>query len=318
MFRLKILVQAVVLLLFFLNCAVAQNKSSGSIYVNAYEVDFSNSKNFDQFSFLNQYLNNVKFLGLGEASHGTEEFYKIKSMIAKYVITNLDYSIIAFEIEETFVESINNYVKTGSGDIKEELKSYGLYNSDELYNLFEWIRKFNFNKSNEDKVQIIGFDNKEYWSDPLSRDSLMAKNFVDKIENKKYIIWSHNTHLMKSNTWDITNSNIKAMGNFLHQYLGKDYYFIAFDTNEGNYNVIEDGSLKEYSFKMNKELFDMKMKAFFIDLNSDSNPFRDKNYMITTLFSNWQGEPKPAPSKAGVDFDGLIFVHESSSSKAID
>lgn len=289
---------------------------------DGYEINLSDIENTTQFSFLDPLLKETKVIGLGEASHGTEEFFAIKGMLVKHLINNLDYQVLAFEMDETVAESLNQFVLYGTGDAKEKLKNYGLYNSQTLYELIDWIRKSNLSKKAEDKIQISGFDSQDYWADPFARDSLMAKNFIDKMEDKKYMLWAHNTHLVKSNTWDITHSGIKAMGNRLAQQLKKQYYLLIFDTHEGNFNVIEDGALKQYPFEMDKEALAVQNlskqhPAFFLDANNPAFSM-ESTYPIALLFSNWQGEPTSMPSKAIVDFDALIYIQQTTASKAIE
>ncbi|TJZ53322.1 erythromycin esterase family protein [Sphingobacterium olei] len=292
----------------------AQNSKS---YDNSFhEIELTDGANVDQFSFISNYLKDISHVGLGEASHGTQEFYIAKSMLIKYLVNNLNFKIIAFEMDEHVAKDLNNFVIGGVADISTTLKNYGLYNSIELKELLEWVKTYNSKQiQDKSKVNIIGFDNKEFWPRPFERDSLMADNLLQKSPKQKCIIWAHNSHLIKSNTWDVTNSNVKAMGNYLSNNLNEKYYFIAFDTKKGSFNVIEDGDLKEYGFEMNKKSLHEELDNFFVGF---------KNYSLTNIYdlthinSNWQGPPQTAPSKLGVDFDALIFVNKTSAAKPIE
>jgi erythromycin esterase-like protein len=192
----------------------------------------------------------------------------------------------------------------------------GLYNSIELKELLEWVKTYNSKQIHDgSKVYIIGFDSKEFWPRPFERDSLMADNLLQKSPKQKCIIWAHNSHLIKSNTWDVTNSNVKAMGNYLSNNLNEKYYFIALDTKKGAFNVIEDGGLKEYSFEMNKKSLHEELDNFFVGFKNYSLA---NIYDLTHINSNWQGPPQTTPSKLAVDFDALIFVKKTSASKPIE
>ncbi|MHC8949851.1 erythromycin esterase family protein [Sphingobacterium hungaricum] len=312
-------IQILAFILFFSAGLQAQENAKEKA---VHEIDLSDMDNTKQFSFIDPLLKDTKVIGLGEASHGTEEFFAVKGMLVKHLINNLDYQVLAFEMDETVAEAINQFVLHGTGDPKEKLKSYGLYNSQTLYELIDWIRESNLKKKAEDRVQISGFDSEEYWADPFARDSLMAKNFIDKMEDKKYMLWAHTTHLVKSNTWDITNSEIKAMGNILAQKLKDQYYLLIFDTHEGTFNVFEDGALKEYPFEMDKKALAVQdlskqYPAFFLDAN-DPAFSKESTYPIAVLFANWQGKPKSMPAKATSDFDGLIYILKTTASKAIE
>lgn len=279
-------------------------------------------KSYSSFGFLKDELQGVNYLALGEASHGTEEFYRVKSTMVKHLVRQLKFKVLAFEMEETVAAELNNYVEGHEVDAKAKLKSYGLYNSQSLLDLLKWMRQYNqdFKVQAADKLKIIGFDSQAYWGDPFARDSLMAKGLIAWVKDSlsvdhKIMIWSHNTHLVRSNTWDVTNSGIKSMGNLLAKVWGDAYYFLAFDTNQGSFNVVEDG-LKAYEFKQHKNLKIPTNRFFF--LSYKNKPLGASiHYPLTTLFSNWQGEPEPSPAKPGIDFDGLIYIHETTASKII-
>jgi len=62
----------------------AQNIKS---YDNLFqEIELTDGTNVDQFSFISNYLKDISHVGLGEASHGTQEFYIAKSMLIKYLV----------------------------------------------------------------------------------------------------------------------------------------------------------------------------------------------------------------------------------------
>ncbi len=268
-----------------------------------------------QFDFLSGYIFNKTVIGLGEASHGTEEFYRIKSALCKYLILEANFKVLALEIDEKVTEEINRYTQGKSHIIKPILQQYGLYSSEELHKLLQWIKSYNHEQKNSaNRITIIGFDSEDYWSDPFSRDSLMAENFLSKISDQKCILWAHNAHLVKSNTWDTSNTGIKAMGNYLADKFGNAYYMIALDTEQGTLNTIENGRLEPYDFILEKTLLD-NSPNFFIAFNSVDEA---SQYELTNLSSNQQGNPQLVPTILGKDIDALIFIKETTASKPID
>ena len=54
-----------------------------------------------------------------------------------------------------------------------------LYNTEELYALFRWIRQYNTAKPAQDRVALYGLDREEYWQDALTRDKFMAENLAE-------------------------------------------------------------------------------------------------------------------------------------------
>lgn len=275
--------------------------------------------NMNDLHFLNDVLSSKSIIGLGEASHGTREFYRQKGRIVKYLVQELNYRMLALEATSEKVEPINQYLQEGSGDLKTILKSLGLYNSQEMYQLLVWL--MDFNKTRQDKVLIIGVDRQEFWNDPFSRDASMSEIFLEKYaqSKSKAIIWSHNLHIAK----DSTMSGYKAMGYHINQKVSNSLYVIGFDTYKGSVNVINNGGkLEKNYFEGNEGTFsDLFSKSqypmFFIDFAASDNPLTGQVNKITNLYSNWQ-TPVPLPVKLGSDFDALIFIRETTASIDLD
>lgn len=76
------------------------------------------SDSFSDLHFLAEILKNKSIIGLGEASHGTEEFYAQKTRIVQYLIQKLNYRILAIEMTTEKAELINQYVNDESCDLK--------------------------------------------------------------------------------------------------------------------------------------------------------------------------------------------------------
>jgi erythromycin esterase-like protein len=306
------------LILCSLSC-YAQDSSVDWVNKNAYQLNSDTISDNKDLTFLSKELKNKSIIGLGEASHGTQEFYYQKKRIIQYLTSKERYKIIGFECPQINIEPINQYLQNGSGDLSGMLKPMGLYNTDEMYKLFEWLMVFNKSKSSIDKVKLVGFDSSEYWGNPLKRDQLMAENFtkIHKIENLKSILWSHNLHLAK----DTTMANYKAMGWHLKQEFGNQFYAIGFDTFKGNVSTINNGEFQKHDFVGKEGTFSSlfakaKFKTFFLDFHKAPNPLSNTVNSITNLYSNWQ-EPKPLPIIPGSDFDAIIFIRETTASRAI-
>lgn len=103
-----------------------------------------------------------KIIALGEATHGTAEFFNAKHRIFKYLVENHNYKIFAFEAD--FGESllINDAVQRGaSNEIEELMKTkmhFWTWSTEEVKNLLLWMCEYNLDKSEEEKVQYMGVD----------------------------------------------------------------------------------------------------------------------------------------------------------------
>lgn len=274
------------------------------------------STSTQKYNFLKPIFSDVTIVGLGEASHGTEEFIKVKSDIVKSLIMDQGFTTLAFEMDEVVAKQLDTYVNGGKNGVDSVLKGYGLYNSYTLLQLVDWIKSHNIKAKK--KVEILGFDSSDYWSNPFTRDSLMAENFArKKVDGTKYIIWAHNTHLLKSNTWDVTKTGIKAMGQHLYSKYKDDFFLVALHTQLGTYRVVEDGELPSYPFDFTNtpDFFDPSngvLNSYFLNLKHRA--ILDQVFNIGNLFSNRRETFEGLPVLPGKDFDAVIYFRETSSS----
>ncbi|HEX9152059.1 MAG TPA: erythromycin esterase family protein [Flavobacterium sp.] len=306
----------ILFLLFFLLSASAfgQDEAIDWINKNACELKLNSTPKNDDLVFLSKEIRGRAVVGLGEASHGTREFYLQKSRMIEYLINRYDFKHLSFELPDSYMIPINQYLQSGRGNLKEHMRPIALYNTEEIYKLFKWIREYNNNRSAKKKVQLIGVDNEEFWANPLTRDRLMAENIIKSYQSKKRktIVWAHNLHIAK----DTTMANMPAMGSYLEEHFGKKFYAVGFDTYEGAVNVLENGNFKVHTFEgveksLSNTFSKAKYNAFFLSFKP--GPFTGTTGLITNIYSNWQ-VPKPLPIRPGLDFDGIVFIRKTSAS----
>lgn len=100
-------------------------------------------------------------IGLGEATHGTSEFFKAKHRIFRYLVENHGFKI--FAIEADFGESllINDAIQRGAADeIPGLMKKmhFWTWKAKEVQSLLEWMCSYNIGKSKAEKVHYMGID----------------------------------------------------------------------------------------------------------------------------------------------------------------
>jgi erythromycin esterase len=111
--------------------------------------------------FLDQ-ISDKSVIGLGEATHGTAEFFKAKHRTFKYLAENHNYKI--FAIEADFGESllINDAVqRSDTSEIENLMKTkmhFWTWKTEEVKDFLIWMCIYNLDKSEEEKVQYIGID----------------------------------------------------------------------------------------------------------------------------------------------------------------
>ncbi len=114
---------------------------------------------------------NVQYVLLGEASHGTSEFYSWRSEITKRLIKERGFSFIAVEGDWPDCYGANRYIKGISGSSQsayDVLYSFNrwptwMWANREMVDLVEWLREYNKNLSEEQQVGFYGLDVYSLW-----------------------------------------------------------------------------------------------------------------------------------------------------------
>jgi erythromycin esterase len=105
-------------------------------------------------------VGNARVVSLGEATHGTREFFLMKHRILEFLVKEMEFNVFAIEATWPEANRINDYVHTGHGD-PETLLS-GLYfwtwNTEEVLEMILWMREHNQNPGDDPTVSFLGFD----------------------------------------------------------------------------------------------------------------------------------------------------------------
>ncbi len=108
---------------------------------------------------------------LGEASHGTSEYYTWRARISQRLIEERGFSFIAVEGDWPDCYRVNRYVKgwpDSGSSAREVLGAYErwptwMWANQEIVELAEWMREYNANRPEEDKVGFYGLDVYSLW-----------------------------------------------------------------------------------------------------------------------------------------------------------
>ena len=115
---------------------------------------------FTDMEPLRRVVGNAHLVCLGEATHGTREFFQLKHRMLEFLATQMGFTV--FGIEATFPESfdVNRYVLTGEGDPAKALSNlhFWTWNTEEVLGMIRWMREYNQDPSNVKKLKFYGFD----------------------------------------------------------------------------------------------------------------------------------------------------------------
>lgn len=115
---------------------------------------------FPDLEPLQKLLSGVRVVGLGEASHGTHEFFEFKNRMIRFLVERLGYRLITIEASLPACMNIDNYVMYGQGDARAALISQGFVQLDteEELSIIEWLRRFNSRLPEAQRVRFLGMD----------------------------------------------------------------------------------------------------------------------------------------------------------------
>jgi erythromycin esterase-like protein len=128
-------------------------------------------KSVDDLDPLIDAIGDAKYVLLGESSHGTSEFYTIRAELTKRLIKEKGFSVIAVEGDWPSCQSINRYIKnfgTHTKNAREALEDFNrwptwMWANQEMIELIEWLKDFNQQTKQKNKVGFYGLDVYSLW-----------------------------------------------------------------------------------------------------------------------------------------------------------
>jgi erythromycin esterase len=159
--RYKLLVLIMSLFFSHVACLGQNTKAFNYIKNNAHPIDNIDS-GLQDLSFLQDLCKDRRIIGMGEATHGTQEFQETKTRVFKYLVTKLNYNLFGIEANFSECRAVNDYVLFGKGDPLKSLAlisaNYYFWNTAQMLKLIEWMRTYNMSKPDAKKIKFYGFD----------------------------------------------------------------------------------------------------------------------------------------------------------------
>lgn len=128
---------------------------------------------FDDLQPLKRMLAGVRIVGLGEATHGTREFFQIKHRLLEFLVAEMGFNAFALEASYAACQPINDFVLHGRGDRATVLTNQGYvpWDSEEFAEMLDWMRATNRGVPDEKKVSFHGVD---LWRNEIGRQAVLA------------------------------------------------------------------------------------------------------------------------------------------------
>ena len=115
-------------------------------------------RGFADLQKLKQVVGGARIVSLGEATHGSREFFQLKHRMMEFLASEMGFTIFSIEANMPEAYRLNDFVLTGKGDPKQLLKGmyFWTWNTEEVLDMILWMR--DFNKSGKGRVEFTGFD----------------------------------------------------------------------------------------------------------------------------------------------------------------
>ncbi len=120
---------------------------------------------FTDFEKFGSNFDTARVVGLGEATHGTQDFVKLRNRLVEYLVSQKGYRFIALETDIGDTTAVDQYITQGVGSPAEAVLPLFIYFQVEDYiTLLKWLRAWNLQHPN-DMVHFYGTDNQNWKGD---------------------------------------------------------------------------------------------------------------------------------------------------------
>src|SRR6476620_3758937 len=116
------------------------------IRANAIRLNTSEAGHgFADMQALKPLIGNARIVSLGEATHGTREFFQLKHRMLEFLATEMGFTIFSIEANMPEAYRLNDYVLNGVGDPAKLLRGmyFWTWNTEEVLDMIRWMRELN-------------------------------------------------------------------------------------------------------------------------------------------------------------------------------
>ena len=212
-------------------------------------------------------------VGLGEATHGSAEFFKAKHRILKYLVENHGFKIFAIEadfgesilINEAVLDSNKNQIES----LMKEKMHFWTWRTNEVRDLLYWMCDYNVGKAEEEKVQYWGVDCQfnTYHPDMVKKDlqdaSVSFISFANEILSEASAASSNRFSTYSKETFDKYVEKVNALKDSLTKY---------------EVDIVAVGSLIQYQLTLQlvEEIKEVSEVMYYNGKTNSTRNYRDE------------------------------------------
>ena len=115
---------------------------------------------FDDLAGLDGMIGNARIVALGEASHGTAEFFQMKHRLLEYLVETKGFTVFAMEAPWAEAQLADRFIKTGEGSAAAALVAmhFRIWQTEEVRAMLDWMRAYNSTRGERPELSFAGFD----------------------------------------------------------------------------------------------------------------------------------------------------------------
>jgi erythromycin esterase len=117
-------------------------------------------RGIDDLEFLDQIIGDARLVALGEANHGTAEFFLMKHRLLEYLVERKGFSVLAMESPWPEGRATDCFIRTGEADLSAALGGtfFPIWRTAEVRAMLEWMRTRNARHGDQPVLSFAGFD----------------------------------------------------------------------------------------------------------------------------------------------------------------
>jgi erythromycin esterase len=109
---------------------------------------------------LKKLIGEARVVALGEATHGTRDFFQLKHRLLEFLVDEMGFSVFGIEASFPDALAVNDYVLEGRGEPDTALHGLGFWtwDTEEVLEMIRWMRRYNQEPVHRVKLKFYGFD----------------------------------------------------------------------------------------------------------------------------------------------------------------
>lgn len=138
---------------------------------------------------LTKVIGDARVVALGDALRGTHEEQALVSSLFRRLVEQRGFRVLAIDAPFGDVWKLDEFVRGGAGDARALVQglSWGEWNTEELFELVNWMREWNAGDAHANKLGLVGLDP----THPAAAAAVLQDYFpkVDPIMGVRFVYW---------------------------------------------------------------------------------------------------------------------------------